>query len=173
MNIFKRVQKKEIDSILKLFLNVKKKLLKQGIFQWKESLNDYPGKKEIDEAFNRNELFVLEIDSKIVGSVIMNQNTAPEWNNILWINQNNPFLVLHALMISPENQGMGMGSKMIKHCLTFAKVNNYQSIRLDCFSKNISSIKLYEKNGFQNLGKVFFPFKSKGNEEYFCYEREI
>ncbi len=46
--------------------------------------------------------------------------------------------------------------------------NNYLSIRLDTFSKNIRNQKFYELHGYNKLGDIYFPDQSEN--PFYSYE---
>lgn len=62
------------------------------------------------------------------------------------------YAVVHRLCIHPEYQNHKIGYQammIIEHSL---KENGISSIRLDAFSENPFSLKMYEKLGYKNVG---------------------
>ena len=51
---------------------------------------------------------------------------------------------------------------------TYAKENNYNSVRLDTFSQNKRNQKFYEQRGYKRLGDIYFPKQSE--HPFYCYE---
>lgn len=56
---------------------------------------------------------------------------------------------LRLLLVSPEAQGAGLGSRLIKECLAFAAGAGYQAIELWTSDVLIAARHLYERHGFQ------------------------
>ena len=61
-------------------------------------------------------------------------------------------MVLHTLAVSPEAQGKGLASEVIRFCIAEAKKQGYQALRLDIVPENLPARRLYEKNGFTCAG---------------------
>ncbi len=59
-------------------------------------------------------------------------------------------IYLHHFVIKPEFQNRGLGTKLGRACLAFAKEKNTQ-IKLEMHHSNDAAIRLYEKLGFQVL----------------------
>ncbi len=60
--------------------------------------------------------------------------------------------LLHALAISPEMQGKGLGAEIVRFCTEEAKSKGYKAFRLDIVPGNAPAQKLYEKSGFKYAG---------------------
>ena len=140
-------------------------MIDQGIYQWND---DYPSKKAFIKDINRKELFVLKINSKLIGCMVLTPVMDKEYESINWITGNNNSLYVHRLAIHPKKQGKGYAQKLMDFAENFAIGNNYNSIRLDTFSKNIKNQKFYEIRGFKRLGNIHFPKQSEF--PFYCYE---
>ena len=53
-----------------------------------------------------------------------------------------------------QYEGMGIGSRLIKMCIEYAKANNYRSILLEVNKENNTAIQLYNKYGFVKTGET-------------------
>ncbi|MBT8264540.1 MAG: GNAT family N-acetyltransferase, partial [Muriicola sp.] len=51
---------------------------------------------------------------------------------------------------------------------TYARENQFMSVRLDTFSKNERNQRFYEARGYQKLEEIYFPNQSK--DPFYCYE---
>jgi len=80
----------------------------------------------------KNNLYVIEIDEKIVGY-------------ILWLERKNYFR-LYSLAIDSDFQALGIASKLLEYSFENLKNKNYS---LEVKITNIKAIKLYEKFGFK------------------------
>lgn len=173
MKEFRLGKEKEFEEISLLYEKCKQDLLKKNIFQWGQWYNNYPNKEFIKIALNNNELFVLTLSDRIIGSVILNQDQSIEWNDIIWTSDSDKSLVIHAMIIDPKMQGRGFGSKLLEYCEKHAIVQGFKYTRLDAFKKNITSNQLYNNKNYKNLGSVIFDKKPENNKEYYCYEKSL
>ena len=76
-------------------------MIDQGIYQWND---DYPSKKAFIKDINRKELFVLKINSKPIGCMVLTPVMDQEYESINWITGNNNSLYVHRLAIHPKKQ---------------------------------------------------------------------
>jgi ribosomal protein S18 acetylase RimI-like enzyme len=63
---------------------------------------------------------------------------------------------------------MGYAQEMMSFAESFARKNNYDSIRLDTFSKNVRNQYFYQQREYKKLGNIFFPNQSE--YPFYCYE---
>ena len=68
-----------------------------------------------------------------------------------WITNDGRRLYLHHFGIAKEFQNQGLGDMLVKETLKYSRNLNMQ-IKLEVAPKNLSAIRLYEKNGFKLLG---------------------
>jgi putative acetyltransferase len=87
--------------------------------------------------------FVLEIDKKVVGGAGIAQLDNFDGN----------VCELQKMYFLPEARGKGLGSKMIAICLEKAKEFGFENCYLETLPYMKDAVKLYKKNGFQNLEK--------------------
>jgi ribosomal protein S18 acetylase RimI-like enzyme len=173
MEAFERAILERSNEINDFYLRCKEALLSKGILQWGEWGDNYPNRWYIRQAIEMHELFILEIDWKLCGAVILNEDQMKEWGSIGWDNTIQRVLVIHAFAIEPEFQGKGFGKKLLLYCEQYAAARGYNGIRLDSFEKNDISNHLYKTNGYRFVGSVMFDEKPEGNKNYFCYEKKL
>ena len=56
------------------------------------------------------------------------------------------------ITVIKRNQNLGMGNFFLKHLIYFCKVRKVANMFLEVRVSNIAAIRLYEKNGFNELG---------------------
>ncbi|WP_299061788.1 GNAT family N-acetyltransferase [uncultured Polaribacter sp.] len=83
---------------------------------------------------NGGYIFFIKLDSKIIGTAA-------------FINQKSYF-ELSKMAVTQEYQGLQLGKKLIKHCISFAKEKKWNSITLYSHRKLETAINLYKKVGF-------------------------
>ena len=126
-------------------------LNQSGIPQWDEV---YPHKNDVDEDIQKGQLYVARTEGQIAGIITLNQECDPEYQNGAWDYQGPDFMVVHRLIVSPAVQGQGIGTKMMRLAEAMLRESGIKSVRLDAFSENPYSLRLYEKLGYHTVGEA-------------------
>ncbi|MGN0738726.1 MAG: GNAT family N-acetyltransferase [Treponema sp.] len=154
MNItYRKATEADTDTIIAFVRNAIKVLDSQGIFQWDEV---YPAREDFASDIAREEAFVAEIacgENKAIAAVFtLNTECDEEYKNGEWKYNGDDFIVIHRLCVNPEFQQKGLGSQICRHIIDEARQNDKKAIRLDAFSQNPLSLRMYEKFGFETVG---------------------
>jgi ribosomal protein S18 acetylase RimI-like enzyme len=155
----------DIEEIMSTTKACAKTMIANGIYQWNEH---YPNPSAFENDIKRNELYVLEIDEHVKGTIVISTLMDEEYVPIKWLTENNNNIYIHRLAIHPELQGKGYAQQLMDFAEHFAIENNYSSIRLDTFSQNKRNQKFYELRGYKRLGDIYFPKQSE--YPFHCYE---
>lgn len=155
----------EIPDILQLTKACAISMQNQGIYQWNEH---YPTKIIFEEDIAANELYTLEIDNEIMGTIVISTKVDAEYVPLKWLTPNSNNIYIHRLAIHPKIQGKGHAQKLMDFGEDYALKNGFVSVRLDTFSQNKRNQKLYEKRGYKRLGNIYFPKQSE--HPFYCYE---
>ena len=155
----------EIPDILNITKACALKMSENGIFQWNQH---YPSKIAFEVDIGRNELYVLEIGTRIIGTIVISDFMDEEYKPIKWLAPTHKNIYIHRLAVHPVHQGKGYAQILMEYAENYAKNNTYNSIRLDTFSQNNRNQKFYEKRGYQKLESIYFPKQSEF--PFFCYE---
>lgn len=159
----------QVDEVFGIYQACTAAMLARGILQWDER---YPHRGTAADAAVRGDLFLLVDEAgATVGSVILNDEPAPEYAPIVW-KEPGPALIIHTLVIDPRRQG-GMGRAAMRACEAFGKERGFVTVRLDAFPENPAAIALYERLGYELRGHVRFGNKPPGHEEYAVYEKRL
>ncbi|CAM4138243.1 GNAT family N-acetyltransferase [Zobellia roscoffensis] len=140
-------------------------MINQGIYQWNEN---YPSKQAFESDIERDELYILEEDNEIIGSIVLSTLMDEEYVPIDWLTPSDRNIYIHRLAVHPGFQGKGYAQNMMTFAENYARENNFVSVRLDTFSQNKRNQRFYEARGFQRLGDIFFPKQSE--HPFHCYE---
>ncbi len=155
----------DIEPIIAITKACAKAMIANGIYQWNEH---YPNHNAFISDLNRDELYVLEVNEKVKGSLVISTLMDKEYMPIKWLIKNENNIYIHRLSIHPELQGKGYAQKLMDFAEQFAIEHNYSSIRLDTFSENKRNQKFYELRGYNQLGDIHFPKQSEF--PFHCYE---
>lgn len=155
----------DIASVLKLTQACAKHMIENEIFQWNEH---YPNQSAFENDIDRQELYVAEIDEKIVGCIVISTFMDEEYHSVEWLTPTQDNLYIHRLAVHPDVQGKGFAQRLMDFAETKAKNDKKFSIRLDTFSQNKRNQKFYELRGYKRLGSIYFPKQSE--HPFYCYE---
>ncbi len=139
----------QLDMIFDMYSAAIENMEKQGIHQWDQI---YPDKEIIRQDILLNQMYIGEKDNKIVVCFVLNEECDEEYNNASWINPDARFCIIHRLCVNPIFQKQGIARKTMEYIEKLCKKERYDSIRLDCFTKNHYSRKLYDKSGYSIVG---------------------
>ena len=155
----------EIPEILELTRACGKDMISRGIYQWNEL---YPSRTVLENDVARGELYLLEDASGLLGIIALTPEMDKEYESVSWLTPNQGNLYVHRLAIDPSYQGLGYAQQLMTFAESFARDENYASIRLDTFSQNPRNQRFYEQRGYSRLGNVYFPKQSE--YPFYCYE---
>lgn len=155
----------DIKPIIAMTKACAKAMIAKGIYQWNEH---YPNVTAFKNDIKRNELYVLEIDSKIAGCIVISTLMDEEYIPIKWLTKNENNTYIHRLAVHPKHQGLGYAQQLMDFAEQYAIENSYSSIRLDTFSQNKRNQKFYELRDYKRLGNIYFPKQSE--LPFYCYE---
>lgn len=156
---------KDIDELLKITRACVVHMVNNNIYQWNEF---YPNKQVLINDIKRDELYALEVDNTLIGSVTISTFMDKEYIPIHWLTPNKNNIYIHRLAIHPKYQGKGFAQKLMGFAEYHAKKNHFISVRLDTFSQNIKNLKFYELRNYKRLGDIYFPKQSEF--PFHCYE---
>ena len=155
----------EIKDILNITKSCATKMQENGIFQWNEH---YPSKTAFVRDVERGELYVIEENGIVLGTIVISTIMDEEYVPIEWLTPNGNSTYIHRLSIHPDHQGKGLAQQLMDFAENYSRKNGFVSVRLDTFSQNHRNQRFYEQRGYQKLGDIFFPKQSE--HPFHCYE---
>ena len=95
-------------------------------------------------------MYLYRANSAIVGAMAVTMYQGEDYHAIEWTQQvpDDKVAVIHILAVSPDAQGKGIGSEMIREAIRLAQNNGMQTIRLDALASNTPAHRLYKRLGF-------------------------
>lgn len=156
---------KDIDLILTITKDCAQFMINKGIYQWNDL---YPSKDAFKKDLMRGELYVIEHQYIIMGCVVISTYIDEEYRSVKWLTPNGNSVYIHRLAIHPNYQKQGFAQELMTFSETYAKTNNYLSVRLDTFSQNKNNQHFYEQRGYQRLETINYPQQSE--HDFYCYE---
>lgn len=116
----------------------------------------YPVKDTAIEGITEGNLFVLRIDGKIAGSIILNHKPENAYRDVKWSFETDysDVVVIHTLVVHPHFLKMGVGDKLMSFAAEHSRNMGMKAIRLDVSIDNTPAIALYEKHDYTYVGTV-------------------
>ncbi|UCG70273.1 MAG: GNAT family N-acetyltransferase [Thermoplasmata archaeon] len=160
-----RANSENIIEVLELVQECMQHMNDQGIEQWNEQ---YPQSDIFISDIEKDSLFIIKNEENIVGIIVLSEEQDEQYDQIDWKDKFGKVLLVHRLAVHPKWQGKGIAQKLMDFGENYAKENGYSSIRLDTYSQNPRSLKLFEKRKYERKsGHIHFP---ECKEPYYCYE---
>lgn len=152
-------------AIVSMFKAAIKHMNDNGIYQWDDI---YPDAFILNSDIKAGQLTIGELNGTIAAAFTLNQDFDEEYNTGAWRYNTLQFMILHRLCVNPAFQNRGIGRNAMLYIEAKIKKEGIECLRLDAFSQNPYSIKLYESLGYQRAGEVEFR---KGI--FYLYEKKL
>ena len=166
---------RDIDKIELLYREILSYEAKNGSFSnW--VMDVYPTRQTAVDGFLEDNLYVLEENGEICGSIILNHIQPDVYGKIDWkysSDNKEDFLVIHTLSVAPSKAGKGYGAKLVNFAFDKAEEMGCVSVRLDTFADNIPAATLYRNCGFRYVGTAFSILNGVIPEMQIFFEKEI
>ena len=166
MNI-KTAYKKDLNQILRLLSVIVRHMDEKGIKQWS---NTYPNKEIILSDITKNQLIVAELNTQIIGMIVLSPEMPPEYDSIKWSETKGKINSVHRLAVHPVLKTKNLATDLMHFVEKKAKEEGYSAIRLDTYSLNEIANKFYSKIGYHYCGDINLQFMPG---KYYCYEKKI
>ncbi len=154
-----KAEPSDIDSICEIIRLTVERMRNDLNGQWDES---YPTRDIFEKDLADGCLYVYKVDGRVAGTVCINSDAPPEYNDVSWKCNNSPVMI-HRMAIHPDFRGFGISNKFFD----LAKSLSCGCIHADTYSENILMNALYIKNGFKKVGEMNFQGKPK---TFNCFE---
>jgi RimJ/RimL family protein N-acetyltransferase len=122
-----------------------------NIFQWDKT---YPNESILREDIVKEQMYAGILNKEIVSAFVLNKEFNDDYLNAKWKYKGDDFIVLHRFCVNLSFQNKGIGTKTMLMIEEYVKNQGVQSIRLDTFSKNPFSLKMYAKSGYKKTGEA-------------------
>ena len=139
----------QLEEIFSVYSAAIETMEKADIHQWDEI---YPTKEDIAQDIQKEQMYIGKKGQNITVCFTLSEEYDEEYKNGDWKWPDSKFIVIHRLCVNPVFQNRGIASKTMKFIEKLSKSADYDSIRLDCFTENPYSRKLYDKAGYSVVG---------------------
>lgn len=161
---------REIDriEIEKIYEDGSLKLKSLGINQWQGQ--DKPNLDNFKNLIANKNIYVLEDNNRVVSTVIIydydldyEKNLDGKWNSP------KPYVALHRIGTLESERNKGYGRKIIEFAESYAKENNFKSVRIDTHRENKSMQNLLKSMNYIYAGLVYLD----GKNERLAFEKVL
>jgi GNAT superfamily N-acetyltransferase len=141
-------------------------MIEMNLDQWDYT---YPLTEHINEDILNGSCYVWAKGGHICGTICIDQNQDEQYKNIKWQNETTKVLIIHRLAVHPKFQGLGISKDLCLFAESLANSKAISCLRLDAYSLNLISNRLYMKLGYNKAdGHCYFrDLKHPFN----CYEK--
>ena len=117
-------------------------------------------------------MYLYKENDAIVGAMAVTMYQGEDYHAIEWSQQvlDNEAAVIHILAVSPDCQGKGIGSEMIREAIRLAQTNGMKAIRLDALASNTPAHRIYERLGFVQRGQQHLYAENTGWTDFYFFE---
>lgn len=171
---FRKARKTDIERIWEIYLeNHIEEEEGRAVIGWNRNI--YPVKKTAEEALLRGDLFVVEDETGVVGTAIINQEQVDVYANGCWQYDatDDEIMVLHTLVISPKVAGKGYAKQFVAFYEQYAKEHGCPYLRMDTNERNQRARSLYAKLGYREIGIVPCVFHSMPDINIVLLEKKL
>lgn len=116
----------------------------------------YPTEQTAQAALERDDLFVLENEGRVLGTAIINQHQVEGYETARWQYpaKDCEIMVLHTLVIHPAAAGQGFGRAFVRFYEEYAGENGCRYLRMDTNERNACARAMYKKLGYREIGVI-------------------
>lgn len=170
--MFRKATVNDIDEITALYMDVHTEeeagRMSTG---WIRSI--YPTMETVKTMVASDDLFVNEIDGKIVTVGRINQEQVDVYENVDWEYKfgEEEVMVLHTLAVLPSEQGKGYARSFCQFYENYALDHGCPCLRIDTNEKNQKARALYKKIGYREAGIVPCIFNGIEGVPLVCLEK--
>ena len=132
----------------------------------------HPTAEGIRAYIEKGSMYLYQEDDAIVGAMAVTMYQDEDYHAIAWSREVNDdeVAVIHILAVSPDRQGAGIGSEMVREAVRLARRNGMKAIRLDALASNTPAHRLYEKLGFEYKGKQYLFAENTMWTDFYFFE---
>jgi ribosomal protein S18 acetylase RimI-like enzyme len=136
------------------------------------SKGKHPTVEGIHAYIDEGSMYLYRENDAIVGAMAVTMYQGEDYHAIEWTQQvpDDKVAVIHILAVSPDAQGKGFGSEMIREAIRLAQSKGMQAVRLDALASNTPAHKIYERLGFEYRGKQHLYAENTGWTDFYFFE---
>ena len=135
----------------------------------------YPTAATAEAALAAGDLFVLEADGRFAAAARINRTQVPAYAACPWRFEaaDDEVMVLHTLVVDPEMDGLGLGSRFVAFYEDYARAQGCAVLRMDTNARNLRARRMYAQLGCREAGIVPCTFNGIPSVQLVCLEKRL
>ena len=161
----------DFDAIIAFYDDVTERTPEMATYaRW--SKGKHPTVEGIRAYINEGSMYLYRENDTIIGAMAVTMYQGEDYHSIEWVRQvgDDEVAVIHILAVSPDKQGEGIGSEMIREAIRMALSKGMKAIRLDALASNKPAHRIYEHLGFEYRGKQHLYAENTGWTDFYFFE---
>jgi len=161
----------DFDAIIAFYDDVTERTPEMATYaRWNKG--KHPTVEGIKAYIDEGSMYLYREEGNIVGAMAVTMCQGEDYHAIDWAEQvsDDRVAVIHILAVSPDTQGKGIGSAIIREAIRMAESKGMQAIRLDALASNTPAHRLYERLGFEYRGKQHLYAENTGRTDFYFFE---
>ena len=154
----------DFSAICALYQSVCAAMNAAGNDQW--VWGDYPTETFLQGSLDAGTLYIAKEADALLCAVTIDTSFDPEYADVNWLFGVKPG-AFHRLAIAPDQQGKGLGRKIIADVCDILRAQGCDNLRIDTYASNEAAQKLYAAIGMRKSGEVRFFHREL---PFYCYE---
>ncbi len=153
----------DFSALCDLYRAAADKMEAAGLHQW--HWGEYPNEALVRESLNAGVQYVLREGDALLASVAVDTHAEPEHDAIAWL-FGGKVGTFHRLAIAPEGQGKGLGKAVLADVCEILRGMGCQSLHIDTHMENERALRLYEKAGMRQSGRLNYDSDTRGGIDH-------
>lgn len=135
----------------------------------------YPTEETALTALAAGTLFVLEDGGEVVAAAKIDQDHEDAYDQCQWTwdAPDSQVMVLHTLVVHPDQAGHGYGKQFVAFYERYALERGCPYLRMDTNARNTPARALYGKLGYREAGIIPCTFNGLGGVNLVCLEKKV
>lgn len=161
----------DFDAVLSFYEDVTERTPEMATYaRWQTG--KHPTAGGIKEYIEEGSLYLYPEGDAIVAAMAVTPYQGEDYHATAWARQlaDDEVAVIHILAVSPDRQGKGIGTEMIREAVSLAKRSGMKAVRLDALATNTPAHSVYERLGFEYRGKQNLFAGNTGWTDFHFYE---
>ena len=135
----------------------------------------YPTRETAAASIQRGDMWVAEAEGRIVAAAKINREQMPEYAQAAWHwdAPEDQVMVLHTLVVAPQDSGKGYGSAFVAFYEQYASQHGCRYLRMDTSAQNLAARTLYKHLGYTEADIVSGNFNGIAGMQLVCLEKKL
>ena len=135
----------------------------------------HPTAEGLKALIEDGDLYLCKENETIVGALALPMYQEGDYHAVAWSRQaaDDEVAVIHVLAVSPDRQGSGIGSGIVREAISLARQKGMKSIRLDIVDSNTPARRVYEGLGFVYRGTQHLYAENSGWLDFCFFEYDL